>query len=221
MTDVLYRWPAAAEFNRRIPKDKIYSRGTTNTAVKDRFVEEVARITWAYKLATATINLPDSKEVPEIQVFEVAAKAQDISDQVLTAIDKAIPSPILFEVVRDHDGRRETRMVAAHKQLGHGASKISGYFTTDWLPPDAERRRLPTAITLPGLYSALLAPLTEVQIRSGEDMEDVADRLRAVSKLERQIKTLERKLRTEKQLNRRVELNRSLKTAQAELDKQR
>lgn len=221
MTDLLYRWPGAAEFNRRIPKDRFYGRGTTNAAVKDRFVEEVARITWAYKLATATVNLPDSKGVPEIQVFEVAAKAEDISDQVLAAIDKAIPSPILFEIVRDHDGRRETRMVAAHKQLGHGAPKISGYFTTGWLPPDAERRRLPTAITLPDLYSALLTPLTDVQVRSGEDMEDVADRLRTASTLERKIKTLERKLRTEKQLNRRVELNRTLKTTRAELDKQR
>lgn len=221
MTDVLYRWPPAAEFNRRVPKDRFYGRGTANAAVKDRFVEEVARITWAYKLATATINLPDSMNVPEIQVFEVAAKAEDVSDQVLAAIDKAILSPILFEIVRDHDGRRETRLVAAHKQLGHGAPKISGYFTTGWLPPDTERQRLPTAITLSDLYSALLAPLTEVQVRSGEDMEDIADRLKTISTLERQIKTLERKLRTEKQLNRRVELNRSLKTARAELDKQR
>lgn len=221
MTDVLYRWPPAAEFNRRVPKDRFYGRGTANAAVKDRFVEEVARITWAYKLATATINLPDSRNVPEIQVFEVAAKAEDVSDQVLAAIDKAIPSPILFEVIRDHDGRRETRLVAANKQLGHGAPKISGYFTTGWLPPDTERQRLPTAITLPDLYSALLTPLTDVQIRSGEDMEDVADRLRTVSRLERQVKTLERKIRTEKQLNRRVELNRSLKITRAELDKQR
>jgi hypothetical protein len=221
MRDVMYRWPPAAEFNRRIPKDKFYGRGTTNSAVKEKFVEEVARITWAYKLATATINLPDSKDVPEVQVFEVAAKAEDVSDQVLAAIDKAIPSPILFEIVRDHDGQRETRLVAAHKKIGHGAPKISGYFTTGWLPPGAERQRLPTAITLPDLYSALLTPLTEVQIPSGEGMEDVADRLKTVSKLERQVKTLERKIRTEKQLNRRVELNRALKTARAELDKQR
>ena len=172
-------------------------------------------------MATATTNLPDSRNVPEIQVFEVAAKAEDVSDQVLAAIDKAILSPILFEIVRDRDGRRETRLVAAHKQLGHGAPKISGYFTTGWLPPDTERQRLPTAITLSDLYSALLAPLTEVQVRSGEDMEDIADRLKTISTLERQIKTLERKIRTEKQLNRRVELNRSLKTARAELDKQR
>ncbi|MGP5146212.1 DUF4391 domain-containing protein [Corynebacterium variabile] len=221
MTDVLYRWPAAAEFSRRIPKDKFYGRGTTNAAVKDRFVEEVARITWAYKLATATINLPDSENVPEIQILEVTAKVEDVSDQVLAAIDKAIPSPILFEIVRDHNGRRETRLVAAHKQLGHGAPKISRYFTTGWLPPDAERERLPTSITLPDLYSALLTSLTDVQVQSGEDMEDIADRLRTVSKLERQIKTLEHKLRTEKQLNRRIELNRTLKTARAELDKQR
>jgi hypothetical protein len=45
-------------------------------------------------------------------------------------------------------------------------------------------------------------------------MSDVADRLAAVRKLEREVAALERKLRTEPQLNRKVELRRTLKTKQ-------
>ena len=44
---------------------------------------------------------------------------------------------------------------------------------------------------------------------------------RAVRKLEREIATLERKLRTEPQLNRKVELRRKLQTQQHELERQR
>ena len=52
-------------------------------------------------------------------------------------------------------------------------------------------------------------------------MSEVADRLKTVGKLEREIKSLERKLRTEKQFNRKVELRRTLKTKQAQLEQQR
>ena len=109
-------------------------------------------------------------------------------------------------------------MVASHKQLAAGAPKISQYFSTGWQPADAERQPLPTAITLPALYAALLEPLADVEVRPGEGMSEVADRLKAVGKLEREIKTLERKLRTEKQFNRKVEINAEVRDLQTQLD---
>jgi len=97
MTALLYRWPAGAQFGRVVPKNKFYERGQVTTAVKDKFVDEVQRITWAFKLAESTINLPGTKALPELQVFQVDAKSDDVSDGVLTAIDKAVKTPIIFE----------------------------------------------------------------------------------------------------------------------------
>lgn len=221
VTDLLYQWPSAACFGRRVPKEKFYEHASVNTALREKFISEVDRVFWAYDLAQATINLTGTEEVPDVAVFQIDAKDADISEQVLSAIDKSIPRPIIFEVNRDVAGARETRMVAAHKQLGASVPKISQYFSTGWQPADTERQSLPTAITLPGLYAALLEPLADVEVRPGEGMSEVADRLKAVSKLEREIKTLERKLRTEKQFNRKVELRRTLKTKQAQLEQQR
>src|SRR4051812_43217281 len=101
MTDVLYRWPAAAKLGRRVPKEKFYAAGAVSGTVRERFVSEVSQISWAYKLADSTINLPGTEEVPEIQVFQIAAKGEDVSESVLTAIDKSIPFPIIFEISRD------------------------------------------------------------------------------------------------------------------------
>lgn len=221
MTDLLYQWPSAARFGRRVPKEKFYEHARVNTALREKFISEVDRVFWAYDLAQATINLAGTEEVPDIAVFQIDAKDADISEQVLSAIDKSIPRPIIFEVNRDVAGARETRMVAAHKQLGAGVPKISQYFSTWWQPADTERQPLPTAITLPVLYAALLEPLADVEVRPSEGMSEVADRLTAVGKLKREIKTLERKLRTEKQFNRKVELRRTLKTKQAQLEQQR
>lgn len=221
MTALLYRWPVAAKFGRTVPKAKFYEHGTVPGAVRDKFVTEVQRITWAYKLAQSTINLPGKADVPEIQIFQIDTKGDDVGESVLAAIDKAVKTPIIFEIVTGEGDEQRVRMAASHKQAGHATPKLSAYYTTDWQPQDAERQPLPTAISLPSLYTALLAPLTPVSARPGEELSDVAARLQAVRKLEREVASLERKLRAEPQLNRKVELRRALKTKQAELKQQR
>ena len=221
MTALLYRWPVAAKFGRTVPKTKFYEHGTVPGAVRDKFVSEIQRITWAYKLAQSTINLPGNADVPEIQIFQIDTKGDDVGESVLAAIDKAVKTPIIFEIVTGEGDEQRVRMAASHKQAGHATPKLSAYYTTDWQPQDAERQPLPTAISLPSLYTALLAPLTPVSARPGEELSDVAARLQAVRKLEREVASLERKLRAEPQLNRKVELRRALKTKQAELKQQR
>lgn len=221
MADVLYRWPEAAKFGRRVPKEKFYEHGVVNAAVREKFVSELERITWAYKLAESTINLPATSAVPEVQVFTLEAKTDDISEATLTAIDKAVQFPIIFEITRSITVRPEVRTVAALKQLRAGAPNLSAYYSTAWQQEDAQRQPLPTAINLPALYVALLQPLMPITARPGEEMSDAADRLVTVRKLQREIATLERKLRTEPQLNRKVELRRTLKTKQHELEQQR
>lgn len=213
MTDLLYRWPDAARFSRVVAKNKFYERGTVSPAVREKFVAEVERITWAYKLAEETINLPGSDAVPEIQVLIIEAKGTDVSHDVLTAIDKAIKQPVIFEVV----GSLGTRMTATPKQVGAGAPKLGAYYATGWLADEAPREALPTAINLANLYAALLEPLTSVSVRPGEEVSEVAARLDLVRRLEREVAALERKIRTEPQFNRKVELRRTLKTKQAEL----
>ncbi|ALO66697.1 hypothetical protein AS189_09555 [Arthrobacter alpinus] len=221
MTVRLYRWPAAAKFGKRVPKEKFYDQGTVTAAVREKFVSEVQRVTWAYKLAETTVNLTGNAEVPEIQVFHIEAKGNDVPDPVLMAIDRAIPFPIIFEIHRGRDQANSVRMVAAHKYFGGSAAKLSSYFTTDWMPANSDRQVLPSAINLPTLYTALLAPLTPVFARAGENMSEIAERLNTLQKLEREITALERKLRNEPQLNRKIELRRALKTKQAELEQQR
>jgi hypothetical protein len=221
MTTLLYRWPSAAKFGRSVPKTKFYEHSAVSAALREKFVAEVQRITWAYKLSEATINLPGGLDVIEIQVFEVESKGVDVSELVLATIDKAVRTPIIFEIAAGEGADRRIRMTAAHKQIGLGTPKLGVYYTTGWQPEETQRQPLPTAITLPSLYTALLGPLTPVSTRPGEEVSDIAARLAAVHKLEREVASLERKLRTEPQLNRKVELRRTLRTKQTELEQKR
>ena len=54
----LYRWPAAARVRPRRPEDQVLrARQRLAPRVREKFVAEVQRITWAYKLAESTIHL--------------------------------------------------------------------------------------------------------------------------------------------------------------------
>ena len=212
-TPLLFRWPPNAAFGRTVPKTKFYEHGNVRTALREKFVDNIQRITWAYKLAEDTIRLRGTNAVPEIQIFTVETKGADVSDDVLTAIDKSVHFPVIFEVV---SGDR-VRTVAAHKTLGGKTPTVGTYFTTDWQPADAVRRPLPTTLDLPGLYEALLNTLLPVVTRAGETVSEATDRLDRARKLQREIAALEKKLRAEPQLNRKIELRRQIKERTAVL----
>ncbi|MDC3300033.1 DUF4391 domain-containing protein [Acidimicrobiales bacterium] len=213
----LYRWPPAARFGRVVPKNKFFEHGKIATTVREKFVSEVQRITWAYKLADSTIHLRGTEAVPEIQVFVIDAKGDDVSDDVLAAIDKAVPFPIIFEINRDSGGEGQTRMAGCHKRLDGAKPQLSSYFSNSWLTVDTTRSALPSALDLASLYSGLLTPMLPVEPRAGERLSEATERVGQARKLQREIATLERRLRREPQLNRKVELRRELKEREARL----
>jgi hypothetical protein len=217
MSDVLYAWPPAAAFRRVVPKAKFYEHARISARLRPKFIDEVQRITWAYKLADETIHLRGDATVPEIQVFVVEAKDDDVSDEVLAAIDKSVRTPILFEIQRGEGERRQVRMTAAHKQPGLTAPRMSERFSTGWLPYDAARAPLPPALDLPGMYAQLLVPLLPFPLRPGETVAEAAARVAQAGKLKREIAQLERKLRNEPQLNRKVALRQQLRQQAAAL----
>ena len=216
-TSVLYRWPAAAHFGRSVPKTKFYEHGKIAASTRERFVDEVQKITWAYKLADATIHLRGTEDVPEIQVFVVDAKGDDVSDTVLTAIDRTVPFPIIFEISRNQGDNSQTRMAACQKELGGATPKLSTYFSTPWLLSSLERSPLPQGLDLASLYDGLLTPMLPVAVRAGERLAEATERVGQARKLEREIATLQRRLRTEPQLNRKVDLRRELKEREGTL----
>ncbi|MGP5032990.1 DUF4391 domain-containing protein [Glutamicibacter arilaitensis] len=225
MVDLLFEWPENAAVGTRIPKERFCSQGSVPAGTKNKFVSEIARITWTHKLSVDTVNVPGLDDLAEIDVFRIDTKDGELSDSVLTAIDKAIPRPIIFEVTRPTaklgSGNGVIRMAAAHKQLVSGSPKLSRYYSTGWMSLTQKRSALPTAINLQVLYAALIDPLTPVEIQPGESMSEVAERFEAIRRLDREIAALERKIRTERQFNRKVEFRRQLKTKQAQREQQR
>lgn len=214
MTPFPYRWPAGGRVDRVISKERLYAEAGVTTRLKQEFIEVVQRVRWAYKIGEESVRLAPVAPVQEFQVFEVELKGSEAPDAVLTAIDKAIPSPVIFELTRPSG---ELLVAAARKEPGLRGPKLSSYFRTAWLPPRSPRTDLPPALDLRGLYETILASLLPVTRRPGEELSEVIDRLAEVSRLEREIGALSRRLRTEPQLNRKVEMRRSLTAKETQL----
>ena len=155
MTATLFEYPSSAAFGRVLPKSKIYEHSGPGTKLKQLFVRQVEQIVWQYKLAPETINLRGMPFVREIQIFSVALKDEDLKQEILQCIDRAIPFPIFFEL------RYQTRIrgVAAYKRPSEADGTkwiISDYFETSWMPSDAPRKPLPLVLDLESLYGRLL-----------------------------------------------------------------
>jgi len=212
----LFNFPVQARVARVVPKSKIYEHGPVNSSLRDKFVGQVEQITWAFKLAPETINLPARGGVAEIQVFDVTLKAPELDEDVLRAIDRAIPLPIIFQL--HHEQR--TRMGAAFKRPSEAdASKwvIEGYFAGNWLPADSPRQALPVALDLQGLYEQLLRSLLPSPARPGESLPDQLQRLNRLRSLQSEHAKLNARLHKEKQFNRKVALNAQLREIQNEI----
>lgn len=217
----LVSYPQKAAFGRVLPKNKIYEHSGANTRLKELFVEEVEQIVWQYKLAPETINLPARASVPEVQIFSIQLKANDLHQDVLRCIDAAVQFPILFELHRGQGERAQTQMVGTYKRRSEAdASRwvLSSYFASDWFPAATPRAPLPIALDLAALYEALLYRLIPLAHRFGESLADLIARAEQVEAKRREVDRTASRLAKEKQFNRKVQINATLRMLKHELE---
>ena len=220
MTAAFFDYPKAAAFGRVVPKSRIYEHAGVGTALRDLFVTQVDQIVWKYKLAPETTNLAATKAVSEIQVFGISLRTGKLDEEVLRAIDRAIPLPLIFEL--SWSGKR--RAVAAFKRPSDADSTkwvVSAYFATDWAPDEAPRRPLPVALDLGGLYDALITALMPEAAAKGEqagkDIQARVARMEAIRAKTREVDRIKVRLAREKQFNKRVAINAELRAAKGAL----
>jgi hypothetical protein len=222
MTAVFFDYPKAAAFGRVVPKSRIYEHAGVGTALKDLFVTQVHQIVWKYKLAPETMNLAATRLVSEIQVFGISLRTGKLDEEVLRAIDRAIPFPLIFEL--SWSGKRKA--VAAFKRPSDADTAkwvVSAYLATDWAPDDAPRRPLPVVLSLGELYDALLTALMPKATAEGEqaveDMQARVARMEAIRAKTREVDRIKARLAREKQFNKRMAINAELRAARQELER--
>ena len=224
-----WQFPSGAKFGRIIPKEKLYEQTNANADLKQLFVEQVAQIKWAYKLAHNTVNLSKTQEVEEIEIIQIKLKTHALDEKILTAIDQAIPHPTVFMLIREQQqGAIELAYKAAHKQKTQQEKwQHSQYLQSAWLQPESNPPLpLPPATNLQGLYHQLLEalmPQTDNGPLLGQSskrtLEQKLAALAEISALNKKLSQIKNKRDKEKQFNRRLALNDQFKTLALQLKK--
>ena len=201
-------FPAATEYNKRIPKQKFYENLTLTPQVKRGFIDGIKLIYWRNKLAEDTVHIPMGEQVTEIEVFEIKLSGPTLDEAVLRQIDKEIPYHILFLLT--FEGKVQAWIGYKEASAGVNSFKVSRYYHTDWQDEAALSLRL-EGLTLDAVYENLvrqiagssLDPETEnPELSLGETIALTEKR----EKLQKEIARLEKLAWAEKQPKKKFEL---------------
>ena len=209
--------PKTTEFNKRIPKQKFYENLTVPSELKRVFIDQIKVIYWRNKIATTTVNLAAGETVTEIEVFEIKLSAPQLDVAVLKQIDKEIPYHILFLLKYEEKYQAWT---AYKEEAGSGANafKVGTYYHTNWLV-ESELPLKIDGLNIDKVYEDFVRQIADdaLQTDSEESLKASVEKDERRQQLQKQIASLQAKVRKEKQLNKQIQLNGELKKLKNEL----
>lgn len=203
------------EFNKRIPKQKFYEKINITMELKRAFVEQIKIIYWRNKISPMTTNLAKGRNVAEIEVFELKLNTKQFDENILHQIDKVIPYHILF--LLKYEG--EYQAWIGYKEITEGNIKVKQYYHTAWLNEGSLPCRL-EGFDMDNVYENFVRQIAgdELALKDTADLKEDIEKAQEKKKIERQINSLQAKIRKEKQFNKKVELNNELKKMKKKLE---
>ncbi len=208
-------FPAATRFDRIVAKDKILQQSRASTVIKKLLQQQLEKIRCTHELTEDKLNLKASQAVPKILIIQLTLKTDTIDSRILATIDKAFGVPVIFELLH-------------HQQCAYAASYrrrsltdnsqwvFSDYFITDWVKKASPAQPMPVALSLESLYQQLLGLL--LPFAGDSSLEECIETICQIRKLEKEAEKLQSRIKKEKQFNRKVELNRQLRSIMTEIE---
>lgn len=199
------KFPPTTIVGKPVPKNAFYKHLEVNAKVKQHFVDDVVSIHWLYKLAPSTINVEDGKQVHEIVVFSAVLKDKDCPNDVFLFIDRNMPRHVVF-ILEYEDRYKVLLNYKAWKDGQNSQFDIIKTFATDWLT-DGQLLLTLEGQTMDVLYEAMAGQVSGFGTTKAEDTKRIVELEGLIDKAKREVESLQKRIRNERQLNRQMELN--------------
>ena len=204
-----------------IPKKTFYEQLDASAALKRRFVEQIERIVFKRRIAKDSVNIAPGVRVEEVDVFEIELRAQNLDDEIVRLIDKAIPRQVLF--LLKFEGLVQAQI--SYKEIKTVPSKETAkvnqiaFYKTEWLEPE----RLPCqmiGLDLDAVYENFVLQVAGDALRRDESraVAELVDAQKKRAKIQKRIDALENKIRKEPQFNRQMEMSDEVKRLKKALE---
>ncbi len=202
--------------DRVVPKTMFYKFMEVNPRMKVRFVNDVEKITWLYKLSANTLNVTSSDDLVEIDVFVATLKQQDCPTDLFTFIDTNMPHHIVFILEYDNS----YMILLNYKDWAdntHTKFKITKSFASLWM--DEERLSLEIqGQSLSRIYENFVAQVSGIGEHKAGAMAEIVDLKKRIAAMEAELQNLQKKMRKEPQYDKQVKMNQQVKAKRHELD---
>ena len=210
----MYGLPPNTLINKPLYKKAVFERSTygrfdtskkfnLKAAERDRFDADISRMALVARVSSATVPaLTKGKEIEGVYVLQVALKRKNYDSKNILMLQKLIPQKLIFALQFEE----QTQFCIFHTRLQQSV----------WMPTDE------ATITLQGLllddvWNNIVATIGGLDAQAEESIEEQIIHREQREKLLRQIESLEKRARAEKQTRKRYELHQQILKLKEEL----
>ena len=192
----MFQLPPATAINKPLYKKAVFEKFNLKTAERDRFDADISRMVLVARVSSSTVPaLTKGKEIEGFYVLQVALKRKDYDGKNILMLQKLIPQKLIFALQFEE----QTQFCIFHTRLQQSA----------WMPTDE------AAITLQGfslddVWNNIVATIGGLDVQAEESIEEQIIQREQREKLLRQIESLEKQCRAEKQTRKKYELHQKL-----------
>ena len=199
------KFPVSTKVGKPVPKNAFYKHLEVNAKIKQHFVDDVVGINWLYKFAPSTLNVADGTKVHEIVIFSAGLKSKDCPDDVFLFIDQNMPRHVIF--ILEYESKYKLLLnYKEWKDEKAGQFKIVKTFSTEWLTSDKISLSI-EGQTMDAIYEVMAGQVSGFGTTKSEDTKRLVELEALITKGEKEVEALQKKIRNERQLNRQMELN--------------
>lgn len=214
--DNILNYPISCIVDNVVPKTMFYRFMEVSPRMKKHFVNDVESITWLYKLSASTLNVTDTPEMKEVEVFVARLKSADCLKDLFTFIDENMPHHIIFILTVD-DNYMILQNYKEWVDDSHTKFKITKSFSSLWMP-QSELSLPIDGLSLPRIYDNFAASLSGIGQHKAGELAEIIKLKTQIEAKEKELKALQAKVRSEKQFNLQMEMNKLVKAKRKELE---
>jgi len=203
----MFQLPPATAINKPLYKKAVFEKFNLKAAERDRFDADISRMALVARISTATVPaLTKGKEIEGFYVLQVALKRKDYDTKNILMLQKLIPQKLIYAMQYEE----QTQFCIFHTRLQQ----------SEWIPTSEAAISL-QGLTIDDAWNNIVATIGDLDAQAEESIEEQIIHREQREKLLRQIESLEKQCRSEKQTRKKYELHQKIQKLKETLLKDR
>jgi len=192
----MFQLPPATAINKPLYKKAVFEKFNLKAAERARFDADISHMALVARVSSVTVPaLTKRKEIEGFYVLQVVLKRKDYDSKNILMLQKLIPQKMVFAMQYEE----QTQFCIFHTRLQQ----------SEWMPT-AEAAIPLQGLSLDDVWNSIVAAIGGLDAQAEETIEEQIIHREQRDKLLRQIESLEKQCRTEKQTRKKYELHQQI-----------